>query len=71
MVGPVFTAELTETENAAWLAFKAICTNFLGRAGNYCELVEAMLKAYKDIECNMYLKMHFFHSHLEFVFRQT
>jgi len=56
---------LTETENSAWLTFRAVCLNFLGniKAENYKELVENKLNAYQTMGCNMSLKIHFLHSH--------
>src|SRR5688572_17011034 len=52
----------------AWNAFRLVSTDFLGnvRAENYKELVEDMLKQYQKFRCNMSLKMHFLHSHLDF-----
>ena len=43
-------------------------TNFLKnvRAENYKELVEDMLMQYQKLGCNMSLKIHFQHSHLDF-----
>ena len=42
--------------------------NFLEnvRAENYKELVEDMLMQYQKLGCNMSLKTHFLHSHLDF-----
>ena len=42
--------------------------NFLGnfRAPNYEELVDEMLKSYQELGARMSLKIHFFHSHLDF-----
>lgn len=55
-------------EKAAWVAFKLVVTNFLGntKADNYKELVENLLQAYKNLGCNMSLKIHFLHNHLDF-----
>ena len=36
------------------------------RAENYKELVNTMLKSYQKIGARMSLKIHFFHSHLDF-----
>jgi hypothetical protein len=64
----VFEHLSPETEKSAWLTFEAVCLNFLGnvKAENYKELVEDVLKAYQTMECNMSLKIHFLHSHLDF-----
>ncbi|KAK4879102.1 hypothetical protein RN001_007248 [Aquatica leii] len=42
--------------------------NFLGnhKSEDYVAHVEELLFAYKDIGCNMSLKVHFLHSHLDF-----
>jgi len=60
---------LTEAEKSSWLTFKAICLNFLGNAKveSYKELAEDLLSLYQSIGCNMSLKIHFLHSHLEFL----
>lgn len=41
---------------------------FLGnrREGNYEELVDNLMKAYKNMGCNMSLQSHFLDSHLDF-----
>ena len=63
----LFEHLLTEIEKSASLMFKAICLNFLGnvKAENYKELVEDLLNAYQTMGCNMSLKIHFLHSHLD------
>lgn len=45
-----------------------MCENFLGnnKSYDYDGHVEELLSVYKDIGCNMSLKVHFFHSHLDF-----
>ena len=62
-----FEAKLSQQEQAAWLSFKSVVKNFLGnhRANNYKEIVERMLVAYEELGCNMSLKVHFMHSHLD------
>ena len=51
-----------------WDAFRLVSTNFLGniRAENYKELIEDMLTLYHKLGCNMSLKIHMLHSHLDF-----
>ena len=63
-----FDSVLTTVEKSAWDAFKDVSKYFLGnnRASNYEELVHKLLTAYKELNCNMSLKMHFLHSHLDF-----
>ena len=42
--------------------------NFLGnqKSDNYVEIVDNLLDRYKELGCNMSLKIHFLHSHLDF-----
>jgi hypothetical protein len=63
-----FNSILNEVELAAWTAFKDDCSNFLGNneADNYQEIVERLLQSYEAMGCNMSLKIHFLHSHLDF-----
>jgi len=63
-----FSATLTTIENNAWLAFIDVVRNFLGnrRADNYKELVHRLLQTYHQLGVRMSLKIHFFHSHLNF-----
>jgi hypothetical protein len=55
-----FPRTLSDTEKAAWNAFKLVCTNFLGnhKAENYREIVSEMLKCFQVMQCNMSLKLH-------------
>ncbi|GBN54611.1 hypothetical protein AVEN_39743-1 [Araneus ventricosus] len=59
---------MSEAEKAAWLAFKSVCTHFLGnkKAENYEDLVGDMVKCFRVIGCNMSLKLHVLDSHLNF-----
>ncbi|GBP20941.1 hypothetical protein EVAR_9510_1 [Eumeta japonica] len=63
-----FEQKLNPIEKSAWTCFRNVVHNFLGshRAENYEELVNNLLVAYKDMGCNMSLKIHFLHSHLDF-----
>jgi hypothetical protein len=56
---------------AAWDSFKFV-KGFLGniRAQNYEELVNNLLQSYKKLGCNMSLKIHFLHLHLDFFPRE-
>ena len=36
------------------------------RSSNYVEVVNEFLEAYEEMGCNMSIKIHFLHSHLEF-----
>ena len=67
---PQFDEVLTGLEKKAWNCFKMVATNFLGstKAENYVQLVEKMLSSYEKLKCNISLKVHFMHSHLDFFF---
>jgi hypothetical protein len=67
MQDPDFHSTLSDTEKAAWNAFKSVCTKFLGnhKAKNYREIVSEMLKCFKVMKSNMSLKLHFLDSHLD------
>lgn len=59
---------LNEVELRAWRAFKTVVTNFLGnvKAENYKDLVTELLSAYREMGCNMSLKIHLLDAHLDF-----
>ena len=63
-----FSTELSSTERRAWKAFENICRNFLGnkKVENYSEIVQELISLYRAMVCNMSLKRHFLHSHLDF-----
>ncbi|KAJ8893179.1 hypothetical protein PR048_005764 [Dryococelus australis] len=54
-------------EKPAWMCFTNVTKNFLGkqRAANYRELMNYMIVAYRNLGCNMSLKVHFLHSNLD------
>lgn len=68
MKDEIFDNMLNETELRAWSAFKSVVTNFLGnvKADHYKDIVSELLNAYKEMGCNMSLKIHFLDSHLDF-----
>jgi len=45
----------------------SVVKNFLGnyQAKNYIEIVETMLKNFRDLGCNMSIKVHYLHIHLD------
>lgn len=63
-----FNRVITGNEKAAWEAFKSVVANFLGnrRTENYVLVVNELLRTYQELGCNMSLKIHFLHSHLDF-----
>ncbi|UYV82275.1 hypothetical protein LAZ67_21001540 [Cordylochernes scorpioides] len=63
-----FQISSNEVEAAAWNSFRNVCKNFLGsvKVENYRDIVNDLLLSYKAPGCNMSLKIHFLHSHLDF-----
>lgn len=63
-----FEKKLNVLEKSAWQCFKNVVANFLGnhKSDNYKELIDKLILAYKALNCNMSLKMHFLDSHLDF-----
>ena len=68
MLDETFSSKLKPKEKKAWIAFKNVVTDFLGnkKAKNYEKIIAELLTSYKNLGCNMSLKIHFLHSHLEF-----
>jgi hypothetical protein len=54
-------------EKKTWKSFKSVCENFLGnkKDPNYKQLVKQMLDNFYKLGCNMSLKVHCLHSHLD------
>jgi len=63
-----FDKHLQGDEKAAWNSFKFVVKGFVGnrRAQNCEEIVNNLLQSYQKLGCNMSLKIHFLHSHLDF-----
>ncbi|UYV75034.1 hypothetical protein LAZ67_12002195 [Cordylochernes scorpioides] len=63
-----FQNSLNEVEEEACNSFRNVCKNFLGsvKVENYRDIVNDLLLSYKAHGCNMSLKIHFLHSHLDF-----
>ncbi|UYV64531.1 hypothetical protein LAZ67_3001114 [Cordylochernes scorpioides] len=63
-----FQNSLNEVEAAAWNSVRNVCKNFLGsvKVENYRDIVNDLLLSYKALGCNVSLKIHFLHSHLDF-----
>ena len=59
---------MQSAELDAWNAFAAVVTNFLGntKAENYRLLVGNLLQAFQMLGCNMSVKVHFLHSHVDY-----
>ena len=64
---PEFEKSMNEVELEAWEAFVLAVKNFLGnnKARNYAEVVNNMLTAFKNLGCNMSVKMHYLFSHMD------
>ena len=58
---------MKEVELKAWKVFVLVVKNFLGnnKARNYAELVNNMLTAFRNLGCNMSVKMHYLFSHMD------
>ena len=64
---PEFENSRNEVELEVWKAFVLVMKNFLGnnKARNYAELVNNMLTAFRNLSCNMNVKMHYLFSHMD------
>jgi hypothetical protein len=64
-----FDILLQGDEKAAWDSFKFVVKGFLEkrRAQNYEELVNNLLQSYQNLGCSVSEKIHFLHSHLDFL----
>ena len=58
---------MNRTELKAWSSFVLVVKNFLGnnKALNYADLLSNMLIAFKNLGCNMSIKMHYLFSHMD------
>jgi hypothetical protein len=63
-----FEKQLTQVEKVAWSSFKNVTKHFWGniKAENFQDIVRELLDSYQTLGCNMSLKIHFLHSHLNF-----
>lgn len=61
-----FELYLKESELKTWKAFKTFMKNFLGntKSPTYKNIVDDLL-TYKAMGCNMSVKIHYLHSHLD------
>jgi hypothetical protein len=64
---PHFITSMNEIESCAWSSFVLVVKNFLGnkKADNYTQLVENILFHFNMFGCNMSVKVHYLHSHLD------
>ena len=63
-----FITDLKRKEKLAFESLKKVCNNFLGNhhSEDYVQVVNDPLSHYHDMRCNMSLKVHVLHSHLDF-----
>jgi len=61
------STKLNSTNRRGWKAFEKVCSNFTGneKAENYSETVQKLISSHSAVGCNMSLKLHFLHSHLD------
>ncbi|KAI5696331.1 hypothetical protein M8J76_008968 [Diaphorina citri] len=64
---PNFVSSMSEKERKAWTSFVAVVENFLGnkKSLDYKALVDQLMSSYKELGCNMSIKVHFLHNHLD------
>ena len=55
-------------EKNGWVAFSQVVNNFLGntKSREYKKIVKTLLDNFHKLGCNMSVKVHFLHSHLEY-----
>ncbi|KAI6650813.1 Nuclear pore complex protein [Oopsacas minuta] len=63
-----FSNSMICKEKCAWNAFVNVMKNFLGntKSPNYTILVNELIESYKNLGCNMSVKVHFLHSHIDY-----
>ena len=68
MNDPAFISSMQSAELDAWNAFATVVTSFLGntKPENYRLLVGNLLQAIQMLGCNMIVKSHFLHSHVDY-----
>ena len=69
MRDPNFLEKMETKEKAAWTFFKLVVTGFLGNTKdpNYKTIVTDMRDNFKKLGCNMSIKAHFLHLHLDYL----
>lgn len=62
-----FEASMTEIEKLAWKSFVVVTQNFLGnsKTDNYKQIVKEMMLNFQNLGCNMSLKVHYLHNHID------
>ena len=64
---PEFENSMNKVELEAWKAFVLVVKNFLGnnKARNYAELVNNMLTIFRNLGCNISVKIHYLFSYMD------
>ena len=64
---PEFENSMNEVKLEAWKAFVLVVKNFFGnnKDRNYAQLVNNMLPAFRNLGCDMSVKMHYLFSHMD------
>ena len=64
---PEFEISINEEELEAWKTFFLVVKNFVSNneARNYTELVNNMLTAFRNLGCNMSVKIHYLFLHMD------
>ncbi|KRZ00058.1 hypothetical protein T11_11491 [Trichinella zimbabwensis] len=65
----MFVSTITQVEEEAWVAFTNVVSGFLGNKKDpeYRRFVNVMLEKFEKLGCNISLKLHFLHPHLDFL----
>ena len=63
-----FISAMKREELQAWKEFSDVVKNFLGnmKSQNFSELIEKLLQAFHNLQCNMSVKVRFLLSHLDY-----
>ena len=66
---PEVENSMNEVELEAWKTFVLVVNNFLGnnKARNNAKLVNNMLTAFRNLSCNVSVKMHYLFSHMDWL----
>jgi len=64
----IFSTYHDNPRKNAWRSLTAVVENFLGyfEAPKYCDLPKQLLNSYEQLGCNMSVKVHFLHSHVNY-----
>ena len=63
-----FIETMSSVEKNGWIVLSQFVSNFLGNTKfpEYKEIVKTLLDTFHKLGCNMSVKVHFLHSHLEY-----